>query len=106
MEFVLTKDANKMICCVYKAFLERRDAGNIKREARRFASDYFSIDKILSKWTESDCNDTLIELAGQGLLKVYIGGNFEMTDLGIAYMESRFKNSVKEVISFLAQLIP
>ncbi|WP_368295646.1 hypothetical protein [Enterocloster citroniae] len=102
----LTKDADKMICCIYKSFLQIRKDGGSKPSARRFAENYFSTDKILSSWLDEDLDDTMLELARAGLIKIYIGGNFDLTDQGIIYMENRFVNGLKEVSDFIAKFIP
>lgn len=102
----LTKDADKMICCIYKTFLQLRKNGTPKSSARRFSDDYFRTDEKLSSWTEEDLNETLLEIARAGLVKIYIGGNFDLTDSGIIYMENRFKNGLNEVIDFISKLIP
>ena len=102
----LTKDADKMICCIYKTFLQRRKNGNSKSFARQFEENYFSTDKFLSSWHNDDLNDTLLEIARAGFVKIYIGGNFELTDQGIIYMENRFINGLKEVSDFVTKFIP
>ena len=102
----LTSDADKMICCVYKTFLQRRKDGSAKPEARRFAENYFRTDSKLSSWNEGDISDTLLEIGHAGLVKIYIGGNFDLTDIGIIYMENRFKNGLNEVVDFISKLIP
>lgn len=102
----LTKDADKMICCIYKTFLQRRKSNIPKSSARRFSDDYFGSDKVLSSWLEADISDTLLELGRAGIVKIYIGGNFDLTDHGIIYMESRFKNGFNEVTDFISKFIP
>lgn len=102
----LTKDADKMICCIYKTFLQRRKNGNSKSFARQFDENYFSTDKFLFSWHNDDLNDTLLEIARAGLVKIYIGGNFELTDQGIIYMENRFINGLKEVSDLITKFIP
>lgn len=102
----LTNDADKMICCIYKAFLQCRKSGAAKADARRFESDYFASDNKLSSWHDRDISDTLLELARSGLVKVYIGGNFDLTDAGIIYMENRFKSGINEVTDFISKFIP
>lgn len=37
---------------------------------------------------------------------MYLSGGFLLNDSAIVYMESRFKNGVKDVLSFLAQFVP
>lgn len=102
----LTKDADKMICCIYKTFLQQRKNGFPKSVARRFEDDYFNSDDNLSSWPEDDITDTLLELGRSGLIQIYIGGNFELTDLGIIYMENRFKNGLNEVTDFISKFLP
>lgn len=91
----LTSDADKMICCIYKSFLQRRKDGLTKPEARRFAENYFLTESKLSSWNAGDISDTLLEIGRANLVKIYIGGNFDLTDTGIIYMENRFKNGLK-----------
>ncbi len=102
----LTKDADKMICCIYKTFLQRRKNGMAKSEARRFDDDYFSTDEKLSIWPDGDISDTFLEIGRAKLIQIYIGGNFDLTDQGIIYMENRFKNGFIEVGDFISLLIP
>lgn len=102
----LTKDADKMICCIYKTYLQRRKDGTPKPSARQFEENYFSTDKILSSWHNDDLDDTLLEIARAGLIKIDICGNFDLTDKGIIYMENRFINGIKEVSDFISKFIP
>lgn len=102
----LTNDADKMICCLYKEFLVRRKHGVSKSNARRFSEEYCSSDKVLSNWLPSDITDTMLELAQKNYLKVYIGGDYELLDGAIIYMENRFKNGLMELTDFVAKFIP
>lgn len=102
----LTKDADKMICCIYKTFLQRRKSGISKSSAKQFSDDYFQSDKQLSSWLPDDLDDALLEIGRAGLVAVYLGGNFDLTDSGIIYMENRFKNGLNEVLDFISKLIP
>ncbi len=102
----LTKDADKMICCIYKTFLQQRKNGISKAAAREFKENYFSTNKNFSSWVEEDLEETLLELGRAGLVKIYIGGNFELTDVGIIYMESRFKNGLVEITDFITKFLP
>lgn len=102
----LTKDADKMICCIYKSFLQHRKNGVSKSTAREFKEDYFSKNKDFSSWIEDDLDETLLELGNLGLVEIYIGGDFELTDDGIVYMESRFKNNLEEITDFISKFLP
>lgn len=102
----LTKDADKMICCIYRTFLQQRKNGIPKSSARCFAADYFENDEQLSSWLDGDLDDTLSELSRLKLVKPNIIGDFELTDSGIIYMENRFKNGLNEVVDFITKFIP
>lgn len=102
----LTKDADTMICCIYKSFLQLRKSGIPKPSARRFEKNFFEEDTKLSSWSHEDIKETLLEIGRSGLVKIYIGGNFDLTDAGIIYMENRFKKGLTEVVDFLSKLIP
>lgn len=102
----LTRDADKMICCIYKTFLQQRKDGLPKSVARRFDDNYFKSDNDLSSWLEDDLTETLLELGRSKLVQIYIGGDFELTDSGIIYMESRFKNGLNEVTDFISKFLP
>ncbi len=102
----LTRDADKMICHIYKTFLLLRKDGIPKSQARRYADGYFKSNSAFSSWSSSDCDETMLELARAGLIKIYIGGNFDLTDAGIIYMENRFVNGLKELTDFISKFIP
>lgn len=102
----LTKDAEKMICVIYHDFLSRRKNRIPKSEASRFSDNYFQTQKAFKDWLDEDLDFTLLELAKSGLTKIYIDGNFDLTDSGVYYMENRFKNGLKEVADFISKFIP
>lgn len=102
----LTKDADKMICCIYKSYLQRRKDGFSKAVSRRFEDSFFSSEEHLSTWVHEDITETRLELGRSGLIKNYIGGDFMLTDSGIIYMESRFKNNLIAVTDFISKLLP
>ncbi|WP_124098331.1 hypothetical protein [Ruminococcus sp. Marseille-P6503] len=102
----ITKDSEKVICYIYKMYLERRNAGKSKADSRRFQNDFYTLDKNLSKWHNSDISDCLLELARNGYIKIYIGGDFDILDSTIIYMENRFKNGISDVIDLISKFIP
>lgn len=102
----LTKDADKLICSIYKTYLERRKSGVSKINAMHFEPDFYKSGKILSSWIESDVSVTLGELKRAGFVKLFIRGNFQIMDDGIIYMENRFKNGLSEVTDFISKFIP
>lgn len=102
----LTKDADKVICYIYKDYLQSRKEGNPKNEAIDFEEDYYASHKVLSSWLKSDFDSALLELGRNKLIQIWLGGSFELTDNGIIYMENRFKNGLIEVTDFIAKFIP
>ena len=102
----LTKDADKMICVIYKSFLQARKNGCAKVDARRFNKSALKEFPILRNWNPRDISDTLLEIGRKGLVQIYIGGDFKLSDSGIIYMENRFKNGLLEVTDFISKFIP
>lgn len=102
----LTKDANLLVCCIYKEYLSRRKSGLSKGEASLFENDLRAISNKISSWSTEDISDTLLELKGMAFVKMYIDGSFQITKELIIYMENRFKNGLTEVMDFISKFIP
>ena len=102
----LTKDADKLLCCLYKEYLERRKSNCTKAVSRSFDTDFYTKDKNISSWSYSDRTDTLLELGRAKYIRLCLGGEFELEDTAIIYMENRFKNGLLEVVDFISKLIP
>lgn len=100
----LTKDADKVICCIYKEYLEKRKSGISKSEAKKFDGNFYREVKALSKWDSVDVSDTLQELHNKEYIKKNILGNFSLLDSAVVYMENRFKNGLNEVMDFISDL--
>lgn len=100
----LTKDADKVICCIYKEYLERRKSGMSKSQAKEFDGNFYRNVKTLSKWNSADVSDTLQELHNRELIKKNVIGDFTLLDSAISYMENRFKNGLSEVVDFIFSL--
>ena len=103
---VLSRDAEKMICVLYRAYLERRKAKIPKAAAREFSDfEQAQLDGI-ADWLDADRTETAHELKQAGFVKRYIEGSVVLEDAAIIFMENRFKNGLAEVIGFLANFIP
>lgn len=100
----LTKDADKLICCLYREYLEKRKSGISKADAKEFEGNFYKNVKVLSNWNSSDVSETLQELHGKKLLKKNVLGDFSLNDEAIIYMENRFKNGLNEVMDFISNL--
>lgn len=102
----LTKDADKMVCTLYKVFLNHRKEGQSREEARCFEDLFFIQEKPFSTMNRQDVSDLQLELARANYIKRNIMGDCKLTDIAIIDLENRFKNGVADVLSFLSQFIP
>ena len=102
----LTRDADKIICIIYKYFLQKRNEGYSKSESKSFDADFLQKSNELMSWNPQDIMDTLLEIGRKGLVRIYVDGGFMLTDSGIIYMENRFKNGFLEVVDFISKFIP
>ena len=106
VDLELTKNADKLLCFMYKIFLDRKKLGQSQHEARKFIGHFYESDENLSRWPKADVDDALMELGKSGYLRITIGPAFELTDLAIIKLENRFKNGVKDLLSFISQFVP
>lgn len=104
MSIELTKDADKMICEIYAAYMKRRADGIPKRVAKDFADQAGWPSEYSSGWSSEDGSESLAELKRAGLIKLYLYDGFSLNDEAIIYMENRFKNGVSEVLDWLGKL--
>lgn len=101
----LTKDADILICCIYKEYLQRRKENIPKSQALAFDFNFYMSDKKLSKWLENDVKFTLAELSRKGYIKLWLGCSFCLLDNAIIYMENRFKDGIIEVTDFISKFL-
>lgn len=106
MQIQLTKDQDKFICEIYRQYLTKIKVQTSKRSSRRFTYEEFSKSNFISSFSKEDVDFTLMEIAQKNLIQIYLGGDFDLTDSGIYYMENRFKNGLIEVTDFIAKFIP
>ncbi|SEV81653.1 hypothetical protein [[Clostridium] fimetarium] len=106
----LTKDADKMICILYKEFLSRRKSGLSKSSACEFGSSETVHSTLFNKQSLDDIDETLRELSRADYVSCFFADNtiynFSITSDCIIYMENRFKTGLIEVTDFIAKLIP
>ena len=107
----LSKDADYLICIIYKYYLELRDNGFSKSEAKNFDS-IDNIHGLIPQISLDDIYETCLELANKSLLiqkKKYISeeySRFSLSDDGIIYMENRFSNKIDKIIDYISKLKP
>lgn len=102
----LTNDADKMVCHLYKLYLEKRKQNIDKLDAIHFSFAAISGLPAFSKWSESDIEATIAELKRADLGKMFLDRSFVANDNFIFYMENRFKNGLSEVLDFISKFIP
>ena len=102
MEF--TKDTSKVLSAIYKTYLERIKAGESKKSAVCFDSDFYKDVSFLSSWSDNDIDYSLQELNEAGFIKKDVIGDFEIQNTLIIQMENRFKNGIKDVAKYLVDL--
>lgn len=102
----LTKDADKVICYIYKEYLERRKHGISKSEAKEFDGNFYINVKALSNWSSADMSDTIQELHDKGFIKKNVIGDFSLLNSTVIYMENRFKKGLEEITDFISKFIP
>ena len=100
----LTKDADKLVCLIYREYLSRRKSGSPKRQAKDFAEENNWPESFLKEFNKDDMSDTLRELKSAGFIKQYINGGFVLEDACIIYMENRFPNGLSQVLDWLGKI--
>lgn len=101
----LTRDAEKLVAVAYKEYLKRIDDGVPRVQAKCFEPQ--EIQPIyFEKYSMENYKDIVASMTRAFDCTMYLSGGFLLNDSAIVYMESRFKNGVKDVLSFLAQFVP
>jgi hypothetical protein len=102
----ISKDADKLICILYKEYLVRREHGLPKNESSIFGDSDEIQQSFLSNKNSSDVADTCWELHNAGYLFCHasddIANEVTLTNDGIVYMENRFKSNLSEVLKFIS----
>ena len=108
MSVSLTKDSDKLICVMYRTYLQKRKNGISKADAKLFGSSHNIHEELLPDWLFEDVDDTCRELSRAGLIQCMWADNIAyqvfLSDGGIIYMENRFKNGLSEVMDFISSL--
>ena len=107
-EIKLTKDADALVCALYRSYLEKRNQGQSKADAKWTGSASKIQNEIVPRWTLPDVEETCWELKRAGFLKTLDADNTvydsSLTDESIIYMENRFKNGLSEFLGYLEQI--
>lgn len=108
MEIRLTKDADALICLLYKQYCQKRKDG-ISKDQAKFSGSSRDIQKnITPKWTPDDVDETCRELGRSGLLSIFYADDIayenRLSDEAIIYMENRFKDGIDSVLDYLGKI--
>lgn len=108
MGAILTKDADALICLLYKGYCESVKDGISKTQARSLGSSEDIFNSLAPKWTYDDVDNTCRELSRSGLVYCQYADDVAhevwFTDAGIIYMENRFKRGLDEVLDYLGKI--
>lgn len=110
MSVKLTRDSDKLICLLYKSYLEKKQQGQAKAKARYFGDSNEIQASFLPGWDPNDVAEECWSLERDKLLDCVPGDDLanevRLSDNGIKYMENRFAENVKEVLSYITALKP
>ncbi len=98
MEMKLTKESRKVLKSIYDIYCKRRKMGQSKS-----ASVYFDADTADGI---EGFSDAILELSNAKFLKLFITGDFEITDQAILFMENFTKETISKWLEFGSNFIP
>lgn len=104
----LSRDADALICLIYKYYLELHDNGIPKSKAKILGSSKSINNNIIPEWNFEDVDETCRELDRTGLLSILYADDicYEvfLNDTAIIYMENRFKNGLSDLLDYFQKL--
>jgi len=107
-EAKLTKEADALICVLYKDFLQKRKEGISRGDAKWFGSADHIQKGLVPKLSLGDIEDICRELSRADFLNCRFADDTVcmaiLTDTAIIYMENRFKNGFSELLDYLEKV--
>lgn len=104
----LSKDADIMLCLLYKEYCQRIKNGSSNLQAKMFGGAEEVKESFYPKTSLENVNETLNELSRAGIvIGVHGDGIFQdlyLTDLALAKMENRFADGIHDVLDYLAKI--
>lgn len=108
MDYELTKDADTLICVLYKAYSQKRESGESKADAKSFGSSKDIHKEYLPKWAHEDVAETCRELDRADMLDCFYADNIpfrtSLSDTAIIYMENRFERNTIKLLDYIKKL--
>lgn len=106
----LTKEAKILLYHLYKEYTIRLDNGMSRSEARKFDSPESIQKTLFPDWYVSDINDCMLELGRHECLSNTIASGAiyeaELTTEAITSIEGQKKETLLNVVNFIANFIP
>ena len=106
----LTRESEKLICLMYKQYLKMRSAGYSKADANYFGDTHNLHESFFPSMLFEDFDELVLELKRNGYINGGPGNDIlshiYITSPCIVYMENRFKNGLKDLLTFLANFLP
>lgn len=100
----LTKDSDKLICALYKIYLEKRKQNISKELAKNIGSSEDIFNSHILNMSFEDIDETCRELNRANLLSCSYADdvvyNSRLNDEAIFYMENRFKNGLSDLLDY------
>lgn len=107
---MLTKESKTVLYHMYKEYLVRRDNHIPRSRAKEFGAAENIQSLLFPDWELEDIIDTLRELGRNGFVKNFNADNTvykcDLTDFAIVKMENLKKETLLNVIDFIAKFIP
>lgn len=104
----ISKDANALICLIYKYYLELRSNGVSKSKAKSLGSSKNINQNIIPEWSFDDVEEACRELHRNALLDISYYDNIcsivHLSDDGIVYMENRFSDKLKSLLDYIDKI--
>ena len=104
----LTNEADFLLCCVYKAYLEQRRQDVFRQNAVRFGPPESLQETIVPGWPVEDIEDVMRELNRKSMTVCRWGDNTfswgMITTDGIIYMEDRFGRKMDKLLERISAL--
>ena len=103
-EKTITNDSYNVLCIIYEAYLQRRNNGISKNQARDFTDYELFRREYIPDIHSDDMYSAIVELKNNGYVKLYVDGGFLLSDDGIVLMENKFKNNLSDVMDFISNI--
>lgn len=103
----MTKEAKRILYLMYKEYLDRRDRGYSREEARFFGGSETILEQLIPNSTIEDVNDCLNELSTTGYLSLDHGDDYvedcELLPPGVEKIENLSKNAFLSFADFISK---